>query len=184
ANPQIIHPLMEVHFEDTSVNYENSSNKKKIFLSFNGYNVEDRFLKIIPSTLKENVKGSICELAKLFEPMGYLLDSVNSIGDYSTKVNFSIPLKFSKHLIIAISNKGEKDGFGVSSIRIDKSDGENETIINECIETLFQLAQEHNNEDVIPLPTDFRRKVYEKWMLTLSEKGFHLEIIESHNYQD
>ncbi len=184
ANPQIIHPLMEVHFEDTSVNYENSSNKKKIFLSFKGYNVEDRFLKKIPSTLKENVKGSICELAKLFEPIGYLLESVNSIGDYSTKVNFSIPLKFSKHLIIAISNKGEKDGFGVSSIRIDKSDGENETIINECIETLFQLAQEHNNEDVIPFPTDFRRKVYEKWMLTLSEKGFHLEILESHNYQD
>lgn len=184
ANPQIIHPLMEVHFEDTTVNYDNSSNNKKPFLSFSDYDVDDRFLEKIPTTLKESVKGSICELAKLFEPMGYLLESVNLSGDYLTKVNFSIPSNNNKHLIIAISNKGAKDSWVVSSIRIEKSEGENEAKINECIETLFHSAQEPKNEKLIPLPTDFRGKIYEKWISTLSEKGFHLEIIESHKNQD
>src|SRR5699024_8176012 len=120
----------------------------------------------------------------LFEPMGYLLESVNLSGDHLTKVNFSIPSNNNKHLIIAISNKGAKDSWVVSSIRIEKSEGENETKINECIETLFHSAQEHKSDKLIPLPTDFRGKLYEKWMSTLSEKGFHLEIIESHKNQD
>jgi len=184
VNPQIIHPLMEVHFEDTTATYDNSSNNKKTFLSFNNYIVDERFLEKIPTILKESVKGSICELAKLLEPMGYLLESVNSSGDYLTKVNFSIPSNDNKHLIIAISNKGAKDCWGVSSIRIEKSEGVDETKINECIEILFHSTQEYKNEKPLPLPTDFRGKVYEKWISTLSKKGFHLEIIESHKNQD
>lgn len=184
ANPQIIHPLMEVHFEDTTVKNDDSSNNKKTFLSFNNYKIDDRFLGKIPATLKENLKGSICELAKLYEPMGYLLESVNPSGEYLTKVNFSIPSNVNKHLIIAFSNKGVKDSWVVSSIRIEKSEGENETKINECIEELFHDSQEPKNENRIPLPTDFRGKVYEKWNSTLSQKGFHLEMIESHKNQD
>ena len=182
VNPQINHPLMKVHFEDTTVNYDNSTYNKKTFLSFDNYNVDEQFLEKIPTTLKDSVKGSVCELAKLFEPMGYLLESVNSSGDYLTKVSFSIPSNINKHLIIAISNKGAKDNWVVSSIRIEKSEGENEKKINECIETLFHTAQE--NKKLISLPTDFRGKVYEKWISTLSEKGFKLEIIESHKNQD
>jgi len=184
ANPQIIHPLMEVHFEDTTVNNDDSPNNKKAFLSFNNYKIDDRFIAKIPATLKENVKGSICELAKLYETMGYLLESVNPSGEYLTKVNFSIPSNVNKHLIIAFSNKGANDSWAVSSIRIEKSEGENETKINECIEALFHSAQEPKNENHIALPTDFRGKVYKKWISTLSEKGFHLEMIESHKNQD
>jgi len=184
VNPQIIHPLMEVHFEDKTVSNVDSSNTKKTFLSFSNYKVDGRFLGIIPATLQDNVKGSICELAKLFEPMGYLLESVNPIDDYLTKVSFSIPSNVNKHLIIAFNNKGTKENWVVSSIRIEKSEGESETKINECIEALFHSAQEPNNENPIPLPTDFRGKVYKKWMSTLSEKGFQLEMIECHKNQD
>ena len=184
VNPQIIHPLMEVHFDDTTVNYDNSSKYKNPFLSFIDYDVDARFLEKIPTTLKESVKGTICELAKLFEPMGYLLETVNLSGDYLTKVNFSTPSNNNKHLIIAVSNKGVKDSWVVSSIRIEKSEGENETKIYECFATLFHSAQVHTNENLVPLPTDFRGKVYEKWMSTLLEKGFHLNIIESHKNQD
>ena len=56
------------------------------------------------------------------------------------------------------------------------------TKINECIEALFISAKE--SENLIPFPTDFRGKVYEKWNTTLSEKGFHLDIIETHANQD
>jgi hypothetical protein len=184
ANPQIIHSLMEVHFEDTTVHYDNSSNNKKSFLSFNDYDVDERFLEIIPTALKESVKGSICEIAKLLEKMGFLLKSVNSSSEYLTKVNFSIPSNDNKHLIIAINNKGAKDSWVVSSIRIEKSEGENETKINECIESLFHSAQEQKNEKITPLLTDFRGKVYQRWKSTLSKRGFHLEIIESHKNQD
>src|SRR5690606_10428563 len=182
ANPQIIHPLIEVHFEDTTVSSIDTSNTKKAYLSFSEYKVDDRFLEKIPETLKDNVKCSICELAKLFESLGYLLESVNLSGEYLTKVNFSIPSNVNKHLIIALNNKGAKDSWVVSSIRIEKSEGENETKINECIEALFHSAKE--NEKQLHFPTDFRGKVYEKWNTILTEKGFNLSIVETHNNQD
>jgi len=184
ANPQTINPLMETHFEDTTADSTHSTSTKKSFLSFSDYIVAERFIEIIPASLKDNIKGSICELATLFEPFGYLLESVNPSSEYLTKVNFSIPTTVNKHLIIAFNNKGVKDNWVVSSIRIEKSEGENETKINDCIEALFHSAKVSENESQIPFPTDFRSKVYEKWKTTLSEKGFHLELIENHNNQD
>jgi len=184
ANPQIINPLMEVHFEDAAVNDTDSSSTKNIFLTFNDYIVADRFKEKIPSSLRENVKGSICELAIMFEPIGYLLESVNPSNEYLTKVNFSIPSTTNKHLIVSFNNKGEKDNWAVSSIRIEKSEGENEAVINDCIETIFHSARELKNESTITFPADFRKNVYEKWSKTLSEKGFQLNLIETHNNQD
>jgi hypothetical protein len=184
ANPQLIHPLMEVHFEDTTTGVITTSVLKKNFLSFIDYKIEERFKDKIPSTLNDNIKGSICELAKLFEPIGYLLESVNPNGEYLTKASFSIPSKINKDLIIALSNKGKNDSWIVSSIRIEKIDGENESKINECIEKLFDDKKNTENEKQLPFPTDFRNKVYEKWRATLAAKGFNLFIIESHNNQD
>jgi len=184
ANPQIINPLMEVHFEDTTTGINEAPNARRTALSFHDYHVDDRFKTKVPDSLKENVKASICELAKLFEPLGYLLESVNPNGEYLTKANFSIPSTTNKHLIIAFNNKGVKDNWIVSSIRIEKSERENETKIEECIEELFSVAKNSDNCNSIPYPTDFRSKVYQKWRTTLSEKGFQLEIIETHNNQD
>ncbi len=184
VNPQIIHPLMETHFEDTTVSNSDSSNTKKAFLSFSNYKVTDRFIGKIPNSLKDNIKGCICELAILFEPCGYLLESVNPSGEYLTKANFSIPSTVNKQLIIAFSNKGAKDNWVVSSIRIEKSEGENETKINEIIEELFSSAKNIDHGNFIPFPNDFRGKVYEKWQIILSDKGYKLELIESHENQD
>jgi len=184
ANPQIIHPLMEVHFEDTTTGYNETTIARRTFLSFSGYSIDDKFKNKIPVTLKDNVKGSICELAKLFEPLGYLLEIVNPSGDYLTKAIFSVPSSTNKQIIIAFSNKGVNDNFVVSSIRIERSEGENETNINECIEKLFSFKVDSKNINSIPLPTDFRGKVYEKWKNILSGKGLQLELIELHNNQD
>lgn len=184
ANPQIIHPLMEVHFEDTAVGGNETTNTRQAFLSFSKYVIDDRFKNKIPSSLRDNVKGSICELAKLFEPLGYLLETIDPNGDYLTKAHFSIPSTTSKRLIIALNNKGENDRWVVSSIRIEKSEGENQIKINKCIEELFSSSKGSDNSKSIPYPTDFRRNVYEKWKTKLSEKGFKLDIVETHNYQD
>jgi len=51
---------------------------------------------------------------------GYLLESVKPSGDYLTKVIFSVSNNNEKELVIAINNKGEKDNWAVSSIRIEK----------------------------------------------------------------
>ena len=87
-------------------------------------------------------------------------------------------------MIIAFNNKGVKDNWIVTSIRIEKSEGQNQTRINECIKELFSVAKGSDNGNSISYPIDFRSKVYQKWRTILSEKGFHLEIIETHNNQD
>lgn len=184
ANPQLIHPLMEVHFEDTTTGNADSIVIKKAFLSFKDYQIDIRFINKIPEELKDNIKGSICELAKLFEPMGYLLEAVNPSGDYLTKASFSIPSSTNQHLIFAFNNKGAKDSWVVSSIRVEKSEGENETKINETIQELFLSGKIDDNDNSIPFPTDFRGKIYERWKSILIEKGFELDIVETHNNQD
>lgn len=184
ANPQIIHPLIEVYFEDTTVGINEIVKTKQTFLTFQNYYTDEVFKTKIPASLKDNVKGSICELAKLLEPLGYFLETVNQNGDYLTKANFSIPSKTGKRLIIAFNNKGEKEDWVVSSIRIEKSEGENENKINECIEKLFSSAKGSDYKKSIPFPTDFRGKIYAKWKTVLTEKNFQFELIESHNYQD
>lgn len=175
---------MEVHFEDTTAGVNETTTTKRAFLSFKDYQIDERFKTKVPATLKDNVKGSICELSKIFEPLGYLLEAVTPNSDYLTKANFSIPSTTNKHLIIAFNNKGGKENWVVTSIRIEKSEGENESKINECIEDLFSSANSSENGNSIPFPTDFRRKIYEKWKTILSEKGFQLEITETHNNQD
>jgi hypothetical protein len=184
VNPQIIHPLMEVHFEDTTTLINETINTRSSLLSFNDYQVADRFKKMIPSSIKSNVTGSICEFAKLLEHLGYLLESINSITEYLTKANFSIPETIDKKLIIAFTNKGPKDNWAVSAIKIEKSDGTNERKINGCIEGLYNSVKKSYNGDSSPFPTDFRGNVYKKWEQILTSHGFQLSLIESHNNQD
>jgi hypothetical protein len=184
VNPQIIHPLQEVHFEDTTTLINETINTRSSLLSFNDYQVADRFKKMLPTAIKSSVIGSICELAKLLERHGYLLESINSITEYLTKSNFSIPETIDKKLIIAFTNKGPKDNWTVSTIKIEKSDGTNERKINECIEELYISVKKSYNGDSSPFPTDFRGNVYKKWEQILISHGFQLSLIESHNNQD
>ncbi len=122
ANPQIVHPLIETQFEDTSgTNAPNETPKKKL-LSFPDYEVEERFAQKIQTELKENVIGAICELSKRLEQHGLLLESINPNGDYLTKAVYSVPSNTENQIILAVSNKGQKDNWCVSSIRIEQSD--------------------------------------------------------------
>lgn len=178
-NPQKINPLLQVHFEDSTI--ENSE-KKKLYLNFSDYLVDNNFIKKIPSQLNNNVKGSICELSKLLEPVGYILQTVIPNGDYLTKAQFSTQLS-NKHLVIVFNNKGASDHFMVSSIRIEKSDGESEQI-SQIIDKLFLSANLEQEKESLPFPTDFRNEIYENWKIILNENGFELRIVEQHNNQD
>ena len=134
ANPQFVHPLMDTPFEDTSsANIDNEPAKKK-FLTFPDYQIEERFADKIPEQLKENVIGAVCELSIKLEQHGLLLESINSNGDYLTKAVYSVPSSTDSRVIIAINNKGQKDNWSVSSIRIEQSASDHHDAINQEIE--------------------------------------------------
>lgn len=183
ANPQTVHPLMETHFEDTSLVNQGVEAPKRKFLAFTDYQVGERFSAKIPASLNDNVKGSIGELTKILEPNGFLLETAIPRGDYLTKVKYSIPESTEKHLILAIHNKGTKDGWVVSSIRLEKSSGSNESVVNESIEKLFK-SQAEQSSNHFELPSDFRLPIYQKWQKKLEEHGYIFSLVESHNSQD
>jgi hypothetical protein len=176
VNPQTINPLMHATFEDRSAISVEIESTNRLSLSYPNYKVPDKFLEKIPSSLNDNVKGSICELAQLLEPFGYLLESVKGFGEFLTKAYFSTPTKLNQQVVISFHNKSAKDNWVVSSIRVEKADEESKNIINQCIETLFREGK--------PFPNDFRKEIYEKWKAILNKEGLELKLIESHNYQD
>lgn len=184
ANPQIVHPLMDTQFEDTSITNADNEPAKKKLLTFHAYQVENRFIDKIPEVLKENLIGAVCELSKKLEQHGILLESINPNGDYLTKAIFSAPSSMEKQVIIAINNKGQKDNWSVSSIRIEQSASEYQDAINQEIENLFTTEHESNNKVSSEFLNDFRYPIYQNWDSVLNNVGYQLSLIESHKNQD
>lgn len=182
ANPQTINPLLEINFHENLT--EERDKIKASLLYFEVYEPETRYLEKLPVLLKVSTKAAICELSKVLEKQGYLLELVKPNGDYLTKSIFSVPSASDKELIIAINNKGEKDNWAVSSIRIEKNSGLDENEFNSYVKQLFAISQLQDNSDSIEFPTDFRGAVYKKWKDILESNGFDLQIIEAHNNQD
>ena len=184
VNPQKINPLMDIHFEDITADSSGTSKTNSITLSFKNYKVNEHLTSKIPSELNDNVKGSICELSIILESHGYLLELVSKSNDYLHKASFSIPSDTNKHLVIVINNKGAKENWVVTSIRIEKENGANIEEVNKCIEELLSSNKSLQTENLLSFPSDFRGKVYEKWKQILSERGFQLVLMESHDNQD
>ena len=167
----------------TSANIDNEPAKKK-FLTFPDYQIEERFADKIPEQLKENVIGAVCELSIKLEQHGLLLESINSNGDYLTKAVYSVPSSTDSRVIIAINNKGQKDNWSVSSIRIEQSASDHHDAINQEIESLFAAEQESSGTATSEFPDDFRKPIYQNWNSVLNNVGFQLSLTESHKNQD
>ncbi len=183
-NPQEIHPLMECQFEDQATEANINDNKPKKLLRYPKYQVEEGFKSRIDQSFHENVKGAICELSKLLEQQGYCLETIVNKGDYLNKAYYSIPQSTEKNLIIAINNKGEKDNWCISSIRIERSEGTDEAYINDSISSLFKPIKVEGISNDLKFPTDFRGPIYTRWMKTFGKKGFEMNLNESHPFHD
>jgi hypothetical protein len=183
-SPQIINPFMNCVFEDNSTN--GVSIKSKQFLIFEDYKVEARFVEKIQSIENKNVVGAICEISKLLEQNGYLLESTKKFTEYLTKAYYSIPQNENQQLILNIDNKGSKDNFAVGNIRIENLNGADETIVKKCIENCLSQKQNVSSitDDKPELPTDFREEIYSDWIQNCENKNITLKIIQSHNNQD
>lgn len=172
VNPQFIHPLMDTIFEDTST----VEAPKRKPLTFPDYKIEKRFDDKIPAELKKNVKGAVRELSIKLEQHGLLLESINPIGDYLTKAIYSAPSE--NEIIVLIDNKGPRDYWSVSSIRIEPSSSEFRNIINQEIESLFTHIVSAE------FPSDFREPIYQNWNSILNNIGYQLSLTESYANQD
>jgi hypothetical protein len=181
---QIINPFMDCVFEDSSKNGVSTNSKQ--FLIFENYEVEIKFADKVQSLENKNVIGAICEISKLLEQNGYLLESSKKYTEYLTKALFSIPQSDNKQLILNVDNKGSKDNFAVGNIRIENLNGADEIIVKACIEDCLNQKQSiiSITDDKPELPKDFRKKIYSAWFENCENENINLKIIQSHNNQD
>jgi hypothetical protein len=184
TSPQIINPFMDCVFEDISVTGVNR--KPKQFLNFENYEVDIKFADKVQSIQNKNVVGCICEISKVLEQHGYLLESCKMYSEYLTKAFYSIPQSDNKQLILNIDNKGSKDNFTVSNIRIENLNGADEIIVKMCIEDCFKQKQSFISisDDKPELPQDFRKEIYTAWFENCKNESITLKLMQSHNNQD
>lgn len=184
TSPQTINPFMDCVFEDSSI--IRVSVKSKQFLVFENYEVESQFADKVQSLENKNVVGTICEISKLLEQNGYLLENTKMYSEYLTKAFYSIPQSENQQLILNIDNKGSKDNFAVGNIRIENLNGADESKVKQCIENCFIQKQSISSitDDKPELPTDFREEIYSAWFKNCENKNITLKIIQSHNNQD
>ncbi len=186
TSPKTINPFMDCIFEDNSMN--GISIKSKQLLVFENDEIESRFADKVKLLENKNVVGSICEISKLLEQNGYLLENAEKSpkSEYLTKAYFSIPQKENHKLILNIDNKGSKDNFAVGNIRIENLNGADETIVKQSIEDC--LAQKKSvsslTDDNPKFPTDFRKEIYSAWFGSCDNNNIKLKIVQCHNNQD
>lgn len=183
-NPLEINPLMNCEFEDCATGFNEAKEIKRLFLKFKNFIPESIYLNKVAELNNENVIGTICTVTKLIEPKGYILESVQKKSDYLTKVVYSIPQSTDKKCVFNIDNKGEKDRYAVSNVRIDRLDNGDKEIIEEVIKSLFGVKNVPTQDFSLEIPNDFRKAIYSKWSNILKGNNYQLTLIESHNNQD
>lgn len=184
TSAQRINPLMECVFEDISAN-EIAGNSKQLLI-FENYKVLIKFADKVKSLENNNVIGAICEISKLLEQDGYLLENSKKYSEYLTKAYYSIPQGHQKQLILNIDNKGSKDNYAVGNIRIENFNGSNENVVNSCISNFLKQKQTiiSVKNDNPELPRDFREQIYSAFFKDCENKNISLKLIQSHNNQD
>jgi hypothetical protein len=184
TSPRRINPFMDCVFEDNS--NSGVSVKQKQLLIFENYQVESKYEDKLQLLENKNVIGSICEISKLLEQHGYLLESTKKCSEHLTKALYSFPQSVNNRLILNIDNKGAKDNFAVGNIRIENLNGADETIVKQCLENCLSQKQYASlpRDDKRELPTDFREEIYSNWIKSCGDKNITLKIIQSHNNQD
>lgn len=184
TSPQIINPFMDCVFEDSS--FIGVTKKPKQFLIFENYEVDTKFANKVQSLENKNVVGTICEISKVLEQNGYLLESSIKYSEYLTKAFYAIPQSHNKQLILNIDNKGSKDNFAVANIRIENLNGADEIIVKTCIEDCFEQKQSITSisDDKPEVPKDFREEIYSAWFQNCKNENISLKLMQSHNNQD
>lgn len=184
VNPKEINPFQECEFkEETNTANQNNTSTNSL-LKFQNYELNFVDSGKIEGITNENVIGTIDLLAEQLEPKGYVLENVQKKSDYLTKIIFSIPQAIDKKCILNIDNKGERDQFSVSNVRIDKLENDDKSIIEEFIKNIFTTNLNQSQNNFLESIKDFRKDIYSKWFNKLKENNFKLKLEKSHNNHD
>ncbi|WP_373811089.1 hypothetical protein [Porphyromonas macacae] len=175
AQPQYVHPFMNCIISETDSGVSTS----KQVLVFDSYAIPPRFAEII-KLKNTNAAAAICELAMIIEPHGCILEEVKPCSDYLTKAIFSIPQGIKKKLIVDIHNKGEKDEFGVSAIKMEPNDLVDSNVIKKAIESVLSLNPVRIGTTESP---GYISEVVLSFMEQIKERGINLEIVSSKDFQ-
>lgn len=175
AQPQYIHPFMNCIISETDSGVSTS----KPILIFDTYSIPPRFAEIV-KLKNTNAAAAICELAIIIEPQGYILEEVKPCSDYLTKAIFSIPQVIKKKLIVDIHNKGAKDSFGVSAIKMEPNDLIDLNVIREASESVLSLKPVRVGTAECP---EYITEIIQSFIDQIKEFGINLEIVSSKDYQ-
>ena len=175
AQPQYVHPFMNCTVSET----DSGVNPPKQLLIYDGYKVPSRFTEMVALN-NVNASAAICELTKLVEPSGYILEEVKPCNDYLTKAVFSVPQGIKKKLVIDFHNKGAKDSYGISAIRMEPNELVDATCIKQSIETIFAQAVSCNKPVETP---GYILEVVNAFGEQMKERGFKLKVVFSKDYQ-
>lgn len=174
AQPQYVHPFMNCTVSET----DSGVNPPKQLLIYDGYKVPSRFSDMVALN-NVNVSAAICELAKLVEPSGYILEEVKPCNDFLTKAVFSVPQGIKKKLIIDFHNKGAKDSHGISAISMEPNELVDATCINQAIETVFSQAACNKHVET----PEYILELVKAFGEQMKERGFKLDVVSSKDYQ-
>ena len=175
VQPQYVHPFMNCTISETS----SSVSSSKQVLVFDSYVIPPHFAEVV-NLNNINVAAVICKLAMIIEPHGCILKEVKPCSDYLTKAIFSIPQDIKKMLIVDIHNKGAKDTFGVTGIKMEPNNLVDSDLIKKAIESLFSLNSTRIETEE---PPRYIRKVLQSFMELIKEHGINLKCVSSKNFQ-
>ncbi|MBQ2187128.1 MAG: hypothetical protein II401_01015 [Bacteroidales bacterium] len=175
AQPQYVHPFMNCIISETDSGVSTS----KPILIFDTYSIPPRFAEIV-KLKNTNAAAAICELAIIIEPQGYILEEVKPCSDYLTKAIFSIPQVIKKKLIVDIHNKGAKDSFGISAIKMEPNDLVDLNVIREASESVLSLKPVRVGTAECP---EYITEIIQSFIDQIKEIGINLEIVSSKDYQ-
>ena len=101
-------------------------------------------------------------------------------NDYLTKAIFSIPQNIKKKLIIDIHNKGAKDAFGVSAIKMEPNDLVDTNLIKNSIESV--LSSNLARMGTVECPR-YISEVVQTFTEQIKEHGINLDIVSTKDFQ-
>lgn len=181
SNPIEISPFMDCQFEDTVDDgwTENEAGQKNSF-EFNDFEIPKRFTDKVLSELNQNAQAAISLFSESIEKEGILLEGTQKSGDYISKAFYST-LNDGSDLTMVFNNNGK--GL-VTSIRPERNGEPFIALINSAIQNIYEKSKKDKQTDVVAIPNDFRKDIYESLINRSSEFGGELILTACNSYHD
>tara|TARA_B110000037_G_scaffold46517_1_gene57024 strand:+ start:185 stop:3154 length:2970 start_codon:yes stop_codon:yes gene_type:complete len=181
SNPIELSPFMDCQFEDMIDDSwaENGAGQKNSF-EFDDFEIPKRFTDIILSELNQNAQAAISLFSESIENEGIILERTQKLGDYISKAFYSTPNNGSD-LTMVFNNNGK--GL-VTSMRAERNGEPFIDLINNAIQNICEASKKDKKTDVVAMPNDFRKDIYQGLINRSSELGGELTLTACNAYHD